>query len=545
MAPQREWFEKDYYRVLGVSDTASQKDIKSAYRKLSRQYHPDANPDDAAAEERFKEVSAAYDVVGDAEKRKEYDEVRKLGPMGGMFGGAGGPGAGGPGAGGFRFEDVGDLGDVLGGLFGRGRRRGAQGGPGRGTGPAPRARTSRPSCTSTSRTRCTGLTTTIHLTSDAACSTCHGSGARPGTTPDDLPAVPGPRRHRRQPGLLQLLAAVPQLRRPGLPHRGPLPDLPGHRASSGGPREVKVRLPAGVADGQRIRLKGRGGPGRNGGPPGDLYVTARVGPHPVFGRRGDDLTLTVPVTYPEAALGADVRVPTLDGGSVKLRIPAGTRSGPHAAGQGQGRGRPQEDGRPARHGRGGRAAEHDRRRAQGGRGPGGRDRRQITPGAPRGRRRKDDERCDPTAVNATRAVYVISVAAELAGVHPQTLRIYERKGLVDPARTSGGSRRYSDADIAQLRRIQELTNEGLNLYGVQRVLELEAEVVRLRKRAGRRAQRRRPRPSPTPTASTAASWCRCSRRWRCSSRAAARADARAPGRVSGRGRGGAARRRGA
>ncbi|HEX6165201.1 MAG TPA: DnaJ domain-containing protein, partial [Acidimicrobiales bacterium] len=133
MAPQREWFEKDYYRVLGVSDTASQKDIKSAYRKLSRQYHPDTNEGEKAAEERFKEVSAAYDVIGDPEKRKEYDEVRKLGPMGGMFGG-GAPG-GGP-AGGFRFEDMGDLGDVLGGLFGRGRRgaRGA-GTTGRGTGP--------------------------------------------------------------------------------------------------------------------------------------------------------------------------------------------------------------------------------------------------------------------------------------------------------------------------------------------------------------------------------------------------------------------------
>src|SRR4030095_3331297 len=131
MAPQREWFEKDYYRVLGVSDTASQKDIRSAFRKLSRQYHPDANPDDKAAEERFKEVSAAYDVVGDADKRKEYDEVRKLGPMGGMFGG---PGGGAPG-GGFRFQDMGDLGDVLGGLFGRSRRGGGTTGPGRGTGP--------------------------------------------------------------------------------------------------------------------------------------------------------------------------------------------------------------------------------------------------------------------------------------------------------------------------------------------------------------------------------------------------------------------------
>jgi molecular chaperone DnaJ len=131
MAAQREWLEKDYYRVLGVSDTASQKDIKSAYRKLSREYHPDANPGDTAAEERFKEVSAAYDVVGDAEKRKEYDEVRKLGPMGGMFGGAGGPS--GPGAGGFRVDDIGDLGDVLGGLFGR--RRNRAGGAGAGTGP--------------------------------------------------------------------------------------------------------------------------------------------------------------------------------------------------------------------------------------------------------------------------------------------------------------------------------------------------------------------------------------------------------------------------
>src|ERR671916_2186026 len=134
MAPQREWFEKDYYRVLGVSDTASQKDIKSAYRKLSRQYHPDTNPGDKAAEERFKEVSAAYDVVGDPERRKEYDEVRKLGPAGGMFGGPGGPA--GP-AGGFRFDDMGDIGDVLGGLFGRGRRGGAARGPRRGTGPHP------------------------------------------------------------------------------------------------------------------------------------------------------------------------------------------------------------------------------------------------------------------------------------------------------------------------------------------------------------------------------------------------------------------------
>ena len=325
MAPQREWFEKDYYRVLGVSDTASQKDIKSAYRKLSRQYHPDANPDDAAAEERFKEVSAAYDVVGDAEKRKEYDEVRKLGPMGGMFGGAGGPGAGGPGAGGFRFEDVGDLGDVLGGLFGRGRRRGAQGGPGRGTGPH-RGPDLEAELHLDFEDAVQGLTTTIHLTSDAACSTCHGSGARPGTTPTTCPQCEGRGVIDDNQGFFSFSQPCPNCAGQGYLIEDPCPTCHGTGVERR-PREVKVRLPAGVADGQRIRLKGRGGPGRNGGPPGDLFVTARVGSHPVFGRRGDDLTLSLPVTYPEAALGADVRVPTLDGGSVTLRIPAGTRSG--------------------------------------------------------------------------------------------------------------------------------------------------------------------------------------------------------------------------
>ena len=189
MAPQREWFEKDYYRVLGVSDTASQKDIKSAYRKLSRQYHPDTNPGDKAAEERFKEVSAAYDVVGDAEKRKEYDEVRKLGPAAGMFGGGGGPGGGGPG-GGFRFEDVGDIGDVLGGLFNRGRRGGASARAGRGTGPH-RGQDLEAELHLDFDDAVQGLTTTIHLTSEAACSTCHGSGARPGTTPHTCPQCSG------------------------------------------------------------------------------------------------------------------------------------------------------------------------------------------------------------------------------------------------------------------------------------------------------------------------------------------------------------------
>ena len=324
MAPQREWFEKDYYRVLGVSDTASQKDIRSAFRKLSRQYHPDANPDDKAAEERFKEVSAAYDVVGDPEKRKEYDEVRKLGPMGGMFGG---PGAGGAEGGSFRFEDIGDIGDVLGGLFGRGRRRGGPAGAGgvRGTGPH-RGQDLESELHLAFEDAVNGLTTTVHLTSEAACSTCHGSGARPGTTPRTCPTCQGRGVVDDNQGFFSFSSPCPECAGRGYTIDEPCPTCRGtgveHR-----PREVKVRIPPGVGDGQRIRLRGRGGPGRNGGPAGDLYVTVRVKPHPVFGRRGNDLTVTVPITFPEAALGADVAVPTLGGDPVKVRIPAGTRSG--------------------------------------------------------------------------------------------------------------------------------------------------------------------------------------------------------------------------
>jgi molecular chaperone DnaJ len=322
MAPQREWFEKDYYRVLGVSDTASQKDIKSAYRKLSRKYHPDTNKGDSAAEERFKEVSAAYDVVGDPEKRKEYDEVRRLGPMAGAFGGAG-PGGGR--GGGFRFEDVGDIGDMLGGLFGRARRGGGGGFAGRGTGPH-RGTDLEAELHLDFDDAVRGLTTTIHLTSEAACSTCHGSGAKPGTTPHPCPQCGGRGVLDDNQGFFSFSQPCPRCAGQGYVIDEPCPTCGGNGIEHR-PREVKVRLPAGVADGQRVRLKGRGGPGRNGGPPGDLYVTARVRPHPLFGRRGDDLTITLPVTFPEAVLGADVRVPTLDGGSVTLRVPAGTRSG--------------------------------------------------------------------------------------------------------------------------------------------------------------------------------------------------------------------------
>ena len=327
MAPQREWFEKDYYKVLGVSESASQKDITKAYRKLAREYHPDTNQA-PEAEERFKEVSAAYDVVGDAEKRKEYDEVRRLGPMAGGFGGPGGGGFGGfggPGGATFTAEDLGDmgnLGDLLGGLFGRGGRRG---GAPRGAGPQ-RGDDLEAELHLSFEDAVRGVTTAVNLTSDAPCHTCHGSGAAPGSTPVVCARCSGRGVLDENQGLFSFSQACPQCAGRGVVVEDPCPTCRGTGVERRA-RDVKIRVPAGVNDRQRIRLKGRGGPGRNGGPAGDLYVVVRVRPHDYFGRSGRDLTLTVPVTYAEAALGADVAVPTLDGESVKIRLPAGTRNG--------------------------------------------------------------------------------------------------------------------------------------------------------------------------------------------------------------------------
>jgi molecular chaperone DnaJ len=317
MAPQREWFEKDYYKILGVPESATQKEITRAYRKLARQLHPDANPDDPQAEERFKEVSAAYDVIGDEAKRKEYDEVRKLGPLGGM--GFGGPG----GASGATFDfSAADLGDLLGGLFGRSARR--PGGP-RGTGPR-RGADLEAELHLPFREAVRGVTTTLHLTSDAPCSTCSGSGARPGSSPQVCPQCRGRGVLEENQGLFSFSTPCPACGGRGTVISDPCPTCSGTGVERR-PREVKVRIPPGVDDGQRIRLKGRGGPGRNGGPPGDLYVLVHVDRDPIFGRDGRNLTITVPITFDEAALGTKLTVPTLDGDKVTLKIPPGTPSG--------------------------------------------------------------------------------------------------------------------------------------------------------------------------------------------------------------------------
>jgi molecular chaperone DnaJ len=308
VAPQREWFEKDYYGALGVPESATQKEITRAYRKLAKENHPDAHP---GREDRFKEISAAYEVLGDEAKRTEYDEVRRLGPAASGFGSPGG---------GFRGDDLGDLGDIFGGLFGRGAgRRSRGGGPQRGTDLETSLHLSFDESVR-------GVTTSVNLVGDAPCSTCHGSGAAPGTSPTTCPTCGGQGVVAENQGPFSFSSPCPSCSGRGVVVEHPCATC-GGRGVERRPRTVKVRIPAGVEDGQRIRMKERGSPGRNGGPPGDLYVIVQVAAHALFGRRASDLTLTVPITFPEAALGADITVPTLDGDPVTLRVPAGTRSG--------------------------------------------------------------------------------------------------------------------------------------------------------------------------------------------------------------------------
>jgi molecular chaperone DnaJ len=318
MAPQREWLEKDYYQVLGVAKDASADEIKRAYRKLARTNHPDANPD-PAAERRFKDIGEAYSVVGDEDRRREYDELRRLGAAG--FAGAG-RGGGFPGGG-----DVGDLGDLLGHLFGQSAGGGFSGGP-----VGARARTPRRGADLKADVHLTfedalaGVRTTLRITGDGACETCGGSGAAPGTTPSTCQRCAGRGQVAVDQGPFSF--AQPCGACGG---RGRTIETPCTTCSGAGrvvkPRQLTVRIPAGVRDGAVIRVAGRGGPGNGGGPAGDVLVTVHVAAHPRFGRRGDDVTLEVPLTYSEAALGTKLTVPTPRDGKRTIKVPAGTASG--------------------------------------------------------------------------------------------------------------------------------------------------------------------------------------------------------------------------
>ena len=322
----KDFLEKDYYKALGVAKTAKPAEIKAAYRKLARKYHPDANKGDASAEERFKEISEAYSVLSDEKRRKEYDEARSL------FGG------------GFRVPTgqparrraasaastsatssaapgtaTAALGDLLGGVFNRGGRTTAQN----------RARRGADVETETTLTfgdAIDGTTVALRLTGEGPCPTCHGTGAKAGTVPRMCPSCQGTGQSSRNLGSFGMSEVCKECHGRGLVVDDPCPACTGSgRAMSS--RTIQARIPAGVADGQRIKLAGKGAPGERGGPAGDLYVRVHVKPHPVFGRSGANLTVTVPVTFAELTLGAEVKVPSHRGAPVTVRIPPGTPNG--------------------------------------------------------------------------------------------------------------------------------------------------------------------------------------------------------------------------
>ena len=289
MNGSRAWFEKDFYKVLGVGENASADEIKRAYKKLARQYHPDKNPGNKDAEEKMKDISEANDVLSDPKKREEYDQVRRMSRSGYA-----------PPGGGWqqnvRFEEgiPFDLGDLFGGIFGGGGRRGGARAPQRG---ADLETSVRISFEDAAR----GVTVPVRITRDAPCAACGGSGDRSGWA-HPCPTCGGSGRQIQDP--------CPVCHGAGIEHKT---------------ETVKVKIPGGIRDGARIRVRGRGG-AVAGGQTGDLYVVVSVERHPVFGRTDSDLTVDVPVSFSEAVLGTKVSVPTLEE-PVTVKIPAGTESG--------------------------------------------------------------------------------------------------------------------------------------------------------------------------------------------------------------------------
>ena len=310
-----DWAQKDFYAELGVKKDATNAEIKKAYRKLARSNHPDSNPGDDAKHEKFKAVAEAYDVVGDPEKRKKYDEMRELYGSGAFRGGFGGGGGGA----GLNLDDLlrdrggaggGGFGDVFGDLFGGFGRSDAE-----------------TTATIGFNDAIDGVTISLRLTSDAPCPDCNGTGGKPGTKPHICPECEGAGFVvNSMGGGFSINETCPKCGGRQLIYDEPCPTChgSGHGLSA---RSIQARIPAGVKDGQRIRLKGKGSAGVNGGPAGDLYVTVKVTPHRLFGRRGDNLTLDVPISFDEAALGADIKIPTLGGAPVTVKVPAGTPNG--------------------------------------------------------------------------------------------------------------------------------------------------------------------------------------------------------------------------
>jgi molecular chaperone DnaJ len=306
--------QRDPYAVLGVDRKASADEIKKAYRKLARKYHPDRNPDDTKAEERFKEVQAAYDILADPDKRKQYDR-------GGIFfgtgGRAGGPAGAGAGTGGFGGFDAGGFSDILSNLFGGGARAGSAAGTRR---PRLEAEVS-----ISFDQAIEGAQVPLSVAAAQRCTTCHGTGAKPGTSAKVCPRCQGRGLESQGQGLFSISQPCTRCGGSGTVIEDPCPTCHGEGAVRTTKR-YRVNIPAGVREGSRVRLAGKGEPGRNGGPSGDLFVVTHVQESPVFKRKGDNVEVEVPLTIPEAIRGAEVEVPTLRG-TKRLRVPAGTQHG--------------------------------------------------------------------------------------------------------------------------------------------------------------------------------------------------------------------------
>ncbi len=315
-----DWATKDFYAQLGVKKDAGSDEIKKAYRKLARANHPDSNPGDAKKHEVFKKVAEAYDVVGDPAKRKKYDEMRSL------YGSGGGGGYRPAGSGGnFDLNDLlrdrsnrGGFGDMFGDMFGQGR-----------------SHQQRPQKGSDVETTATisftdaldGVTISLRLTSDAPCPDCSGTGGKPGTKPRVCPECEGAGFVVASVGgAFSMNETCPACGGRQLVYSEACPSCQGSGRGLSA-RSIQARIPAGVKDGQRIRLRGKGAAGENGGPAGDLFVAVKVSPHRIFSRKGDNLALDVPISFDEAVLGAEVKVPTLAGAPVTLKLPPGTPNG--------------------------------------------------------------------------------------------------------------------------------------------------------------------------------------------------------------------------
>ncbi len=297
--------KRDYYEVLGVAKNAADEEIKKAYRKLAMKFHPDRNPDDKGAEEKFKEAKLAYEILSDSDKRAAYDQFGHAGvdPQAGMGGGFGGGG----------FSDA--FSDIFGDIFGGGNRRER----------VYRGADLRYNLEVSLEEAARGTETKIRIPTLEACGTCHGSGAKPGTTPTTCSTCGGHGQVRIQQGFFSVQQTCPRCGDTGKMVSDPCPSCHGEGRVKKH-KTLSVKIPSGVDNGDRIRLGGEGEAGVNGGPPGDLYVVVHLKEHPVFKRHGDDLHCEMPISFATAALGGEIEIPTLDG-HAKIRIPPETQSG--------------------------------------------------------------------------------------------------------------------------------------------------------------------------------------------------------------------------